>query len=483
MPLALRLLRGAAASGARVLDFATLTPAALASRFGWTRTGAGTMIDSGGLARYGAHNLLARSGDLANAAWGSSFTSGGTRTGDTFAVTGSNAFGYFGQAIAALTVGQVYTASFKVTSSHTRSNVGVRITGGSDVGQALIDVTAGVPRLVVLSLVVTGSITTIYPAAIDTRSSVIPGAADMTGVTFTISEPSFVLGPVALDYVPTTTAPVFLMRTPDSTFGVPGLLLEGQRTQLLQCDLGAQLATQTKTVTAVAHTFSFYGTGSVVLSGSHSATVTGTGATVLTHLTFTPSAGSLTLTVSGTVTNGLLEVGSYPTSRIPNPGTGTVTRAADFAVISGTAFSEWFNTSEGTFVIDCTPASNTGTTVLSLDDGNGGYDEYMSVYWNSGSLAYVYYAANTLRFSTFSGGSIVANTRARIAVSYSNGSYAVSLNGGTPVSGGSGAASALLSRLRVFGDTATSVQNDGVLHSLTFHRTAFFGAALQALTA
>ncbi|MFV3388434.1 hypothetical protein ACNFCJ_24020, partial [Pseudomonas sp. NY15364] len=78
---------------------------------------------------------------------------------------------------------------------------------------------------------------------------------------------------------------------------VRGLLIEESRTNLLLNS--ATLATQSVTVTAVAHTLSFYGTGSVTLSGAATGTLTGTGAGNRVSLTFTPTAGTLTLTVSG----------------------------------------------------------------------------------------------------------------------------------------------------------------------------------------
>lgn len=72
----------------------------------------------------------------------------------------------------------------------------------------------------------------------------------------------------------------------------------------------ATLATQTKTVTAVSHTLYIKGTGSVTLSGAATGTLNGTGASDRVSLVFTPSAGSLTLTVSGTVTEGHLTLTS-----------------------------------------------------------------------------------------------------------------------------------------------------------------------------
>src|SRR6478609_6622171 len=53
----------------------------------------------------------------------------------------------------------------------------------------------------------------------------------------------------------------------------------------------AVLATQSKTLDVTPYTLSFYGTGTVTLSGGHVAAVVGTGTTRKTY-TFTPTAGS-----------------------------------------------------------------------------------------------------------------------------------------------------------------------------------------------
>lgn len=117
-----------------------------------------------------------------------------------------------------------------------------------------------------------------------------------------------------------------------------GLLIEPQRTNLI---LGsAAPATQNVSVTAQAYTLHFTGTGSITLSGAHSATLTGAGAGEQNRvsLTFTPSAGTLTLTVSGTVTAVQLEAGSGRTTVVPTT-TATTTRAtetASFTLPSGT---------------------------------------------------------------------------------------------------------------------------------------------------
>jgi hypothetical protein len=77
----------------------------------------------------------------------------------------------------------------------------------------------------------------------------------------------------------------------------------------------ATLATQTCVVTAAQHTLSFRGTGTVTLTGaSTSGPLVGTGANDIVLLTFTPTAGNLTLTVSGTVNDAQLELGAVRTA-------------------------------------------------------------------------------------------------------------------------------------------------------------------------
>lgn len=128
-----------------------------------------------------------------------------------------------------------------------------------------------------------------------------------------------------------------------------GLLIEGARTNVL---LGsAAPVTQNVTVTAQIYTLSFYGTGSIALSGVHVATLVGTGATNRVTLAFTPTAGTLTLTVTGSVTVGQLEAGAFASSPIVTTAS-SVTRAADVAVMTGANFSSWYNASEGAFVLD-----------------------------------------------------------------------------------------------------------------------------------
>lgn len=112
----------------------------------------------------------------------------------------------------------------------------------------------------------------------------------------------------------------------DYSNGSAAILSEPQRTNLVYpSDIAT---TQVRAVTAVAHTLSFYGTGTVTLSGAFSGSLVGTGIKNRVSLTFTPTAGNLTITVSGSVTNWQLEAGSNATSVIKTIS-GSVTRNAD----------------------------------------------------------------------------------------------------------------------------------------------------------
>jgi len=154
------------------------------------------------------------------------------------------------------------------------------------------------------------------------------------------------------DYDPVTLAP-------------KGLLIEEQRANLLlnsKLD-GTDLATQSVTVTAVAHTLSFYGTGTVTLSGTAVAVVAGTGAyPTRTTLTFTPTAGIILFTVTGTVQYAQLEIGAFATSFIPTAAS-QVTRAVDVATIQGSNFYSWINQNEGT-ILASGVTNNTNTSTL-----------------------------------------------------------------------------------------------------------------------
>jgi hypothetical protein len=209
-----------------------------------------------------------------------------------------------------------------------------------------------------------------------------------------------------------------------------GLLLEETRSNVLLNSLlsGVNLSTQSVTVSAVVYTLSFYGTGTITLTGAHSATVTGTGAFPARRvLTFTPGIGALLLTVSGTVQFAQLEVGAFATSFIPTTGI-LASRSGDVATITGANFSSWYNQNEGTFVVEgITSPRTTSAAVaehaielsgtLRMVRGGGS----ISLGWNIGSST----------FSSF--GVTAANLQFKSAAAYRAANNAASLGGSVPL--------------------------------------------------
>lgn len=205
----------------------------------------------------------------------------------------------------------------------------------------------------------------IEPAALD-LSFMTPGTLDPS-ITFTRASTATyfdvtgtmqtaVSGAPRWDYDPVTHA-------------LRGLLIEDARVNVLLNS--ATLGTQSVSVSAQAYTLSFYGTGTITLSGAASGSLVGTGAfPTRVSLGFTPTAGSLTLTVIGTVQNAQLEASgafSFPSSYIPTTA-AAATRATDAAT---TPTSLWINQLASTLQTEVIVPYTTGFAYVSaeLDDG------------------------------------------------------------------------------------------------------------------
>ena len=175
-----------------------------------------------------------------------------------------------------------------------------------------------------------------------------------------------------------------------STLVCNGLLIEQSSVNILLNS--ATLSTQSVTTTATTYTLSFYGTGTVTLSGTYAGSLVGSGAfPTRSTLSFTATAGTLTLTVTGTVSYAQLEALSFPTSYIATAG-ASATRIADVVTMTGTNFSSWYNSSYGTYAINATfrNISNPSTTVLyGTSDASGFTNTFYTVMNASGAIVYV----------------------------------------------------------------------------------------------
>ena len=266
------------------------------------------------------------------------------------------------------------------------------------------------------------------------------------------------------------------------TLTAMGLWVEEPRTNLLVNSLinGTILGTQSVTVAATPYTLSFYGTGTVTLSGvSTAGPAVGSAAyPTRTTLTFTPTAGSLTLTVAGTVQFAQLEAGSFATSFIPTAGV-TVTRSADSAVMTGTNFSSWYNQAGGSAVVQFDLIAVSGTRpIISFDDNTA--NERIELYATGTDLRMKVTDGGATQVD-MSIGTVAANTTYKAAIAWAANDFAGCLNGGTVATDSSGALPTP-DRLRIGSDQAGNFQcgHDKTLQAFALRLP---NATLQGMTA
>jgi len=161
------------------------------------------------------------------------------------------------------------------------------------------------------------------------------------------------------------------------TLEFKGLLIEGSRRNVI-LNSQAPVTQSISPLSSGAYTLSFYGTGTVTISGDATASLTGSGAfpTRSSIAVTVSSPGNITVSVSGDVQFAQLEFGPFPSSWIPTGGTA-VTRLAD--QISSTTLglpSSVFNEDEGTLYCsyvreNITPNLLNGIFCFRKDNSNG----------------------------------------------------------------------------------------------------------------
>jgi hypothetical protein len=189
-------------------------------------------------------------------------------------------------------------------------------------------------------------------------------------------------------------------------------------------------ATQGVTVTAQSYTLSFTGPGSVALSGAYAGSLsgTGTGPANRVSLTFTPTAGTLTVTPSGSVQNFQIEAGASASPYIPTTS-AAVTRAADVAAVN-TLSTLRFNAAAGTLYIEFASLhaldTSSNVSVVSLNDGTS--NNRMQIRAKSNAIAGVLVAGAGDASRTVSG-TYATGQALKVALAFSSAGSSEAANG------------------------------------------------------
>ena len=209
----------------------------------------------------------------------------------------------------------------------------------------------------------------------------------------------------------------------DYSNGSPAILVEPQRTNLVYpSDIAT---TQVRAVTAQVYTLSFYGIGTVTLSGAFSGSLVGTGTNNRMTLSFTPTAGNLTLTVNGSVTNWQLEAGSNATSLIKTI-TGSVTRNNE--LIIKTSASNLIGQTEGTIYVDFFLKNNNSGLITAIDIETD-VSNFIVISINSNRVVRLEVRSNSGSIVTLISSPILQLGNNKIVILYKSGNYKMFLNG------------------------------------------------------
>ncbi len=258
-----------------------------------------------------------------------------------------------------------------------------------------------------------------------------------------------------------------------------GLLLEHGSTNLIvQSDTPSN---QTIAVASVAHVLSFYGAGTVTITGTHSGTYMGTGAYPdRTSVIFTPGAGDITLTFSGSISFAQLEEGAIASSYIAS-GASATTRDEDIATMP---CASWFDPNAGTLVFSGMlndAAANDRLVEIEAGDTS----TRLSILWNTvlGKPQFQVWDGGALQAAIApSGPAVGLGEPFRVSVAFSGNDFVISLNGSSPSADSVGTMPTGLTTLRL-GRSIWGAQGLSITESVVYYGTRLTDGEVQALSA
>lgn len=257
-----------------------------------------------------------------------------------------------------------------------------------------------------------------------------------------------------------------------------GLLLEPSSENLV-VDSDSPVA-QDISVSATDYVISFYGTGTVTCAGAFTTTIAGSGIYPdRTVLALTPSAGTLSLSFAGDVSYLQVEAGNVASTYVATSG-APVTRADDIATVP---LGTWFDTNEGTIVFSGhLDGAEANDRIFQFDAGAS--STRLSLLWNTvlGKPQLQVWDGGALQAAIAPPGNAIGlGTPFRVAVSYADDDFVVSLNGSNVASDLSGSVPSGLMNLRI-GRSVWGAQCHMMAESLIYYPTRLSNAEVQLLS-
>jgi hypothetical protein len=286
----------------------------------------------------------------------------------------------------------------------------------------------------------------------------------------------------------TANAQHFVLQIPSATastaYTFTVYLKAAERTRAALIDSGGSSATGVFDLSSGAVVSTSNCTASVSNSGNgwYRCSITFTsavGQTGVNARVFLVNTGTNT-TYTGDGTSGVflygaqLEAGAFATSYIPTVAS-QVTRSADVAAMTGTNYSSWYNTAEGTLFAEFTllPRTLSGTAVIAYNGSANGRWSYLS-----SASARMLDGTNTAVAGSIGTPTAVNKT----ASALSSAGMAISLNGAAPGTSAYVGTFGSQNELNIGQQSGASSIN-GHIRQIAYYNTRLTNTTLQAITA
>lgn len=235
--------------------------------------------------------------------------------------------------------------------------------------------------------------------------------------------------------------------------------------------------TQVCTVTAAVWTLSFKGTGTITLTGASTAgPLVGTGVNNRVVLSFTPSAGALTLTPSGSITEVQLELGAGAspynrTEGLPAIRTGDVCLLTDLS---------WYVPGGGFYVEYISPPTGVIRNIVTLSDGSAG--NRVAVLSTTASIVQSLTLVDAASSGRVDGNTVTSGNPIKAAMRFLLNDLAISVNGSSLVTD----TSVLIpepNQLRIGASATGTLQACTTIGRVDYYAPGIFQSFLQRMSA